>query len=96
MSHLTLLAVLTARAGQAAALGARLQSLVEPTLKEPGCVMYRLHQSRDNADVWMIYEVWASQADLDRHFAKPYLVDFMANKNEVLAKDIEMTVFEGV
>ncbi len=96
MSHLTLLAVLTALPGQTDRLGARLKSLVEPTLKEPGCVMYRLHQSRDNADVWMLYEVWTSQAALDVHFAKPYLVDFMAKGHEVLAKDIELTYFSGL
>jgi quinol monooxygenase YgiN len=54
MSQLTNLAFLRARPGQTEALGAALAALVEPTRLEAECLNYDLHQSAEDADVWLV------------------------------------------
>jgi quinol monooxygenase YgiN len=43
-----------------------LLALVEPTRLEDGCLLYDLHESRDDADMLAFYEVWR---DADAHAA---------------------------
>lgn len=96
MPQLTLLAVLTAKRGQEEELGRRLKALIAPTLTETGCINYNLHQSPSDPAVFMLYENWTSKAALDEHFAMPYLVDFIARKDEVLAKDMDISFYDEI
>lgn len=93
MSQLTLIAFLRARSGQEEELGRRLTALIEPTRAEAGCVDYHLHRSNEDAAVWALYENWRSPADLDAHFQTPYLKDFVARKDEVLAEEMDLRRF---
>ena len=90
---LTLTATLRAKPGMEEELGRRLSALVEATRKEPGCINYDLHRSNDNPAVWMLYESWGSWADLDIHFATPYLKNFLAHMDEVLAEPYDMRFY---
>lgn len=90
---LTLLAILSARPGQADELGRRLTALVAPTRLEPGCLNYDLHRSTDDPAIFMLYENWRSKADLDAHFEMPYLKNFLAGMDEVLAKEMDIRFF---
>ena len=91
--QLTLLAVLTAIPGQEDELGRRLGALVAPSRAEEGCLNYDLHRSNDDSAVWMLYENWRSRADLDEHLRKPYLVSFLADQREVLAREIDISQY---
>ena len=89
-NQLALIAFLRARAGVEEELGRRLNALVKPTHQEPGCIDYQLHRSNTDAGLWILYENWRSQADLDLHFQTPYLKDFLEGVPRLLRQDIEL------
>lgn len=88
--QLTLIAMLRARPGGEEELGRRLAALVEPTLQESGCLGYQLHRSNSDRALWVLYETWRSQADLDLHFQMPYLKDMLADFPRLLRQEMEL------
>ncbi|MBC9912990.1 antibiotic biosynthesis monooxygenase [Chitinophaga varians] len=71
----------------AATLRRELLALVAPTRAEAGNLVYNIHEEKDGAI--FIYEVWRSQADLDKHMQQPHLKRLMAQVSAWLASDIE-------
>ena len=71
----------------AATLRRELLALVAPTRAEAGNLVYNIHEEKDGAI--FIYEVWRSQADLDKHMQLPHLKRFMGQVSAWLASDIE-------
>jgi quinol monooxygenase YgiN len=78
-------AIARAKPGQEDELGRRMMALVAPTLAEPGCINYDLHRSNTDPAVWMFYENWRSQADLDAHMQSPHFKAFFSRADEVMA-----------
>lgn len=68
-----LTATVKAKPGQEDAVKQALLSLVGPTRKEPGCIVYNLHQSKTDPTMFMFYEQWASQEALDAHGASAHM-----------------------
>lgn len=66
-SPLTIVAIATAAPGQEATLRAAQEQLVAETIKEPGCLRYELHQSREDSRVLVFVETWASEAQRRAH-----------------------------
>jgi quinol monooxygenase YgiN len=54
-------------------LRSELLALVEPTRAEDGCLLYDLHESRDDEDVFAFYEVWRDKAAHTAHDATPHV-----------------------
>lgn len=81
---LTVIAYMWAAPGKRDELRAGLEALVEPTLREKGCVNYDMHQSIENPDMFLFYENWESDEDLDAHLSAPHLADFAARIPELL------------
>lgn len=71
MNHtiVTVVAIVRVKAGSEAQARSVLQSIVAPTLEEPGCLAYDLHQSLTDAAEFMFYERWESDAALAAHAA---------------------------
>ncbi len=70
MSHaMTVVAIIRVKDGQEARAQAALQSIVPPTLQEPGCLAYDLHQSFTDPTEFMFFERWESEAALAAHAA---------------------------
>jgi quinol monooxygenase YgiN len=90
-AQLTLIARLTAKPEQAEALGEGLKALIYPTSKEAGSLGYTLHRDNDDPNTWILYETWASRADLDAHFEQPYTKVMLSRFPELLAKEMELT-----
>ncbi|GAA2662846.1 putative quinol monooxygenase [Streptomyces lunalinharesii] len=67
-----------------------LLSFVEPTRREPGCLEYHFHEDRDEPGVFVFYEAWRSERDLDAHLALPHLRDFWEHRMEYLERDLEI------
>ncbi len=65
----TVIAIISVKAGQEARAHALLQSLVPPTLQEPGCLAYDLHQSVADPGDFMFFERWESDEALAAHAA---------------------------
>lgn len=73
--------------GYAEELRKELLSLVQPTRAEEGNLVYNVHEEKDGS--FFLYEVWRSQADLDRHWQQQFLKDFMSNVESLLDGKIE-------
>ena len=92
-TKLTLIATLYAKPGMEGELEKRILALVAPSRAEAGCINYDLEQFDDDPKIFVLYENWRSKADLDAHFATPYLKDFLAHAGEVVAKDTEIKFY---
>ncbi len=98
MEHktVTVLALVRAKEGIEETVRQELFSLVKPTRSEPGCISYNLHRAVDDKSLFMFYENWKSQEDLDKHREMPHLKAFSAKIDNLLAKPIEITLFEMI
>lgn len=88
--QLTVIAFLRAKPGAEEELGRRLMELVEGSRQEAGCLNYDLHRSNTDPALWVMYENWRSQADLDAHFQTEPLQRLGKDKAQLLVGDIEM------
>ncbi|WP_326593337.1 putative quinol monooxygenase [Streptomyces sp. NBC_01294] len=64
-----------------------LLSFVEPTRQEAGCLAYHFHEDRNEPGVFVFYEAWRSQADLDAHLALPHMRAFWERRMDYLKTD---------
>ncbi|MGW4688001.1 putative quinol monooxygenase [Streptomyces sp. NPDC004244] len=87
----TLVGTARPRPERAAELKELLLSFVEPTRREAGCLEYHFHEDRDRPGVFVFYEAWRSQADLDAHLALPHLREFWDRRMEYLETDLEIS-----
>ncbi|TPG34104.1 putative quinol monooxygenase [Flavobacterium pectinovorum] len=62
-----------------------LNHLVTETRKEAACVRYDLHASEN---IFIIWEEWKDQSGLDIHNNQPYLLDFVAKSETLVAVPI--------
>jgi quinol monooxygenase YgiN len=69
----TVIAEFHARPGDEDHVRRTLAKMIEPTRREPGNIDYDLHQAKDDPTIFILYENWRSQADLDRHMQQPHL-----------------------
>lgn len=81
---ITVIARVQARPGAEAHLLERMCRLVDETLKEPGCLRYELHVSRDKPGLHIFVESWASSSALDRHATAPALSSFKAETTHLV------------
>ena len=93
MSQLTILAFFRAKPGQTHALGTALSALVDPTRAETECLNYDLHQSLDDADVWLVHENWHSAKGLEGHMRTPHLQAFLNIAPDLVAGDLDIRRF---
>ncbi|MFF1869384.1 putative quinol monooxygenase [Streptomyces sp. CB03911] len=70
---ISVIAVLRAKAGQEEQMRAQAQSMVAPSLAEPGCLSYRTYVDPDDPRSWVVVEEWASREAFDAHLASPHL-----------------------
>ena len=92
----TVLALLKAKEGMEETVRQELLSLVRPTRSEPGAISYNVHQAIDDKSLFMFYENWKSMEDLDRHRGMGHLKAFREKADNLLAKPIEVTLFEMI
>ena len=72
-NQLVCIAEFRAFEGKTEGLIKALHSLIELTLKEPGCLRYELNQRSDDPR-WIIFiEKWKDKETFDRHCAMPYI-----------------------
>ncbi|WP_339486557.1 putative quinol monooxygenase [Pseudomonas sp. EL_65y_Pfl2_R95] len=68
MTHtLTLVATITAQAGQQTAVEGHLRTLVAASREEAACIQYDLHQQQDAPHVFIMIEQWRDAAALAEH-----------------------------
>jgi len=67
MNYLTVIAKLKVKEGAIDFVKRELSKLVEPTLKEKGCINYDLFQDNEDPSVFLFYENWLNNNYLDAH-----------------------------
>lgn len=77
MSDYICLSQMTAKPGKEKELHAALQSLLEPSRKEPGCIAYELWQDLHHPRSFIMYERFKNKIALDHHIQMPYIKRFM-------------------
>ncbi|GIG56834.1 hypothetical protein Lfu02_12060 [Longispora fulva] len=81
----TVLARLRAQPGQEAPMRAQAQSMIAPTLAEPGCLSYRTYVDPEDPGSWIVVEEWADRGAFEAHLASPHLAEALARGAELLA-----------
>ena len=88
---LTVVARIVAKPGQEEATKKALLKLVPITVKEKGCIEYVLHQSNDDARLFLFHENWTDRAALDAHLQAPHVKAFHVQAETLLAQPPELT-----
>lgn len=70
------------------------QSLVAPTLKEKGCLVYGMARDICEPNVVWISEQWESQADLDAHLRTGHIRDFIAMSSTLKVLSMDARQYE--
>jgi quinol monooxygenase YgiN len=86
MSTVTVVALVKVKPGSEEAATAVLTPVIEQTQQEEGCEKYALHRSTTDPQQFVLVERWASQADLDAHFQKPYVGELLTGLADHLAE----------
>ena len=94
--RITVLALVKAKEGMEETVRQELLSLVSPTRLELGCINYDVHQAADDKSQFMFYENWKSMEDLQKHRETPHLKAYKKKAGSLLAKPIEVTLFEMI
>lgn len=72
-----------------------LLKLLEPTLKEAGCIQSDLHQDNENPAVFVFYENWERRELWQEHMNNTHLAEYMKATERAVASFTlnEMTTF---
>lgn len=73
----TIVANIFAKPGKKALLAQESQKLIPPTLAEPGCINYNLHQDNENPAHFMFFENWESRELWRDHMDSPHLKEYL-------------------
>jgi quinol monooxygenase YgiN len=82
-----------AKSGKADELRSRLQSLLQPTRAEAGCVQYDMHESLDEPGRFVFFERWKSKESLDQHLQSPHLQEFFEVANDLVDGGVNIRLF---
>jgi quinol monooxygenase YgiN len=85
---LTVVARIRAATGKGDALAALLSEQAAVVRgAEPGCLVYRVHRSTSDPDLFLFYETYADDAAFDLHRKAPHLAAFRQRReNEALTE----------
>lgn len=71
-----------------------LQNMVKETVKEETNELYRLHQSIEDKNQFVFYEIWKSKEGLEKHNKQPYIQAFGALVEEKLQEQPKIYLTE--
>jgi quinol monooxygenase YgiN len=77
-----------AKPDRAAALQAVIRDLAKSSREEPGCVEYSVYTDKDQPNIFVFQETWATQGDLDRHVRSAAFQAFWSCRMDYLECDV--------
>lgn len=86
----TVIGLVRAKPGKRDELLAVLAGFVSPTRAEAGCLDYHLHSTDDDPDLFMFYENFRTDQDLEDHLRMPYLSVLTERADELLGAEVEV------
>ncbi|MGB2627559.1 MAG: putative quinol monooxygenase [Candidatus Acidiferrum sp.] len=95
MSEVRVIARSVARRGSENQLRELLRGMLAPTRAELGCKLYELYES-DSEGRFYFYEIWESQAALDRHAASPHFKHLERTVARFVQEPFEVNILEMV
>jgi quinol monooxygenase YgiN len=95
MAEVRVIAKFVARKGKEKQLRELLRGMLAPTHAESGCKTYDLYES-DSKGRFYFYEMWESQAALDRHAASPHFKRLEQTGRELLQEPFEVNILEAL
>ena len=95
MAKVHVIARFVAREGSENQLRVLLQGMLTPTRAESGCESYELYES-DSRGRFYLYEIWESQAALDRHLATPHFQRLKQVGGELVKEPFEVNIVKEV
>jgi quinol monooxygenase YgiN len=95
MAEVRVIAKFVARNGKEKQLRELLRGMLAPTHAESGCKTYDLYES-DSKGRFYFYEIWESQAALDRHAASPHFKRLEQAGREILQEPFEVNILEAI
>jgi len=93
---LRVVARVKARPGKENELLSVLNSLVEPTRKEPGCLSYELLQNNEDPTDFTLIEEWRNEAALQSHFATKHFKEALAKMPNLVAAEPDIRQYHLV
>jgi quinol monooxygenase YgiN len=95
MPEVRVIARSVARRGRENQLRELLQGMLAPTRAESGCKLYELYES-DSKGRFYFYEIWESQAALDKHAASPHFKHLEQTVEELVREPFEVNILETI
>jgi quinol monooxygenase YgiN len=93
MNEVYVIARSVARRGRESQLGELLRGMLAPTRAESGCKLYELYES-DAKGRFYFYEIWESQAALEKHAASPHFKHLEQTVGEFVQEPFEVNILE--
>jgi len=93
---LTVIARIKAKPGMEERAKQELLKLLAPTRAEPGCINYDMHQSVNDASLFLFHENWTSEENLKRHLETSHIRNWFQQADELLAAPVEITLWKQV
>lgn len=90
MGPVTIIGTVTAKPETRAELRQLLSEQVAPTRLEDGCINYDFHVDSADPCVFVFYENWRSQKDLDDHLNEPHLMPLFSQIDRLLACPVDI------
>jgi quinol monooxygenase YgiN len=87
---------LRSKAGKEEELASRLEALVLASRSDPGVMIYDLHRSTADPQVWFLYERYESQEHFNRHRENPVLRRFLADTATLLDGKPDVRTFRVI
>jgi quinol monooxygenase YgiN len=95
MAEVRVIAKFVAREGKEKQLRELLRGMLAPTHAESGRKTYDLYES-DSKGRFYFYEIWESQAALDRHATSPHFKRLEQTSGEILQEPFEVNILEAI
>ena len=70
--------------------------LVKATREEKGCIQYDLLQDKNDENIMVILENWASQEDLDEHYLSDHFLDIVPKLADLCVELPKVNMFEQI
>lgn len=96
MSEIVVVGSFTAQPGKEEEAAEALRSLVEPTHREDGCILYALHQGADDPRRLAFVERWTSRELLDAHLGSDHVQSALARVEELFGDSADIVVYDAV
>lgn len=86
MKPITINAIMIAKPGKEDDLFQEMKKMVAPSLAEKGCEEYSLHQSVEQAGVFVFYETWQDEQAFKEHIETEHYQTYRKNIESLVEK----------